>query len=170
MGSKIPGLRMRGFPGGSVVKNPPANAGDPGSIPGSGRSSRRKWQQEEIFRILAWKSHEQCSLMGYGPWGRKRVRHWLNNGNTEWGLQWWGNRDSLRTWHPNTLTVQTHISALLLKAYLRLPASDPHEISSEDSDLDVFNELYMSLHIKYHHRVNQRTVTGKVALSACPCP
>ena len=28
-----------GFPGGSVVKNPPANAGDTGSIPGSGRSS-----------------------------------------------------------------------------------------------------------------------------------
>ena len=27
-----------GFPGGSVVMNPPANAGDLGSIPGSGRS------------------------------------------------------------------------------------------------------------------------------------
>ena len=27
-----------GFPGGSVVKNPPANAGDMGSIPGLGRS------------------------------------------------------------------------------------------------------------------------------------
>ena len=26
-----------GFPGGLVVKNPPANAGDTGSIPGSGR-------------------------------------------------------------------------------------------------------------------------------------
>ena len=26
------------FPGGSVVKNPPANAGDTGLIPGSGRS------------------------------------------------------------------------------------------------------------------------------------
>ena len=26
------------FPGGSVVKNPPANSGDAGSIPGSGRS------------------------------------------------------------------------------------------------------------------------------------
>ena len=26
-----------GFPGGSEVKNPPANAGDMGSIPGSGR-------------------------------------------------------------------------------------------------------------------------------------
>ena len=29
---------MMGFPGGSVVKNPPANAGDTGSIPGLGRS------------------------------------------------------------------------------------------------------------------------------------
>ena len=28
-----------GFPGGSVVKNPPANVGDLGSIPGLGRSS-----------------------------------------------------------------------------------------------------------------------------------
>ena len=28
-----------GLPGGSVVKNLPANAGDAGSIPGSGRSS-----------------------------------------------------------------------------------------------------------------------------------
>ena len=27
-----------GFPGGSVVKNPPANAGDTGSTPGLGRS------------------------------------------------------------------------------------------------------------------------------------
>ena len=27
-----------GFPGGSVVKNPPANAGDAGSIPEQGRS------------------------------------------------------------------------------------------------------------------------------------
>ena len=27
-----------GFPGGSVVKTPPCNAGDKGSIPGSGRS------------------------------------------------------------------------------------------------------------------------------------
>ena len=27
-----------GFPGGTVVKNPPANAGDTGSSPGPGRS------------------------------------------------------------------------------------------------------------------------------------
>ena len=37
------GLMTKGFPGGSVVKNPPANAGttgDSGSIPRSGRSPR----------------------------------------------------------------------------------------------------------------------------------
>ena len=31
-------VNNEGFPGGSVVKNPPANARDLGSIPGSGRS------------------------------------------------------------------------------------------------------------------------------------
>ena len=29
---------IQGFPGGTVVKNPPANAGDTGSSPGLGRS------------------------------------------------------------------------------------------------------------------------------------
>ena len=29
---------VRSFPGGTVVKNPPANTGDPGSSPGPGRS------------------------------------------------------------------------------------------------------------------------------------
>ena len=37
-GGKSLYIHPRGFPGGSVVKNPPANAGDPGSIPGPGRS------------------------------------------------------------------------------------------------------------------------------------
>ena len=32
------GNTLVGFPGGSMVKNLPANAGDPGLIPGSGRS------------------------------------------------------------------------------------------------------------------------------------
>ena len=31
-------IKIEGFPGGSVVKNPPANAGDTGSIPGPGGS------------------------------------------------------------------------------------------------------------------------------------
>ena len=30
--------RVKGFPGGSVVKNPPSDEGDTGSIPGSARS------------------------------------------------------------------------------------------------------------------------------------
>ena len=30
------------FPGDSVVKNPPTNAGDAGSVPGSGRSPREE--------------------------------------------------------------------------------------------------------------------------------
>ena len=34
-------VRKEGFPGGSVVKNPPASAGDMGFIPGLGRSSGR---------------------------------------------------------------------------------------------------------------------------------
>ena len=34
--------RNQGFPGGSAVKNPPANAGDTGSIPGSGRSLEKE--------------------------------------------------------------------------------------------------------------------------------
>ena len=34
----MPGILKYGFPGGSEVKNPPANAGDLSSIPGSGRS------------------------------------------------------------------------------------------------------------------------------------
>ena len=33
-----PQILSQGFPGGSVVKNPPANAGDTGSIPGQGGS------------------------------------------------------------------------------------------------------------------------------------
>ena len=33
-------IRILDFPGGSVVKNPPANAGDMGSIPGPGRSHK----------------------------------------------------------------------------------------------------------------------------------
>ena len=32
----------KGFPGGSVVKNPPANVGDMGLIPGSGKSPRER--------------------------------------------------------------------------------------------------------------------------------
>ena len=55
-----------GFPGGSVVNNMPANAGnmDSWKIPW-----RRKWQPPPS--ILAWEIHEQSSLAGYSPWDDK---------------------------------------------------------------------------------------------------
>ena len=42
-----------GFPGGSEVKNPPANAGDVGPIPGSGRSLEKDMATHSS--ILAWR-------------------------------------------------------------------------------------------------------------------
>ena len=62
---------IRGFPDGSVVKNLPANAGDTGLIPGSGRSPRRKWQPTPIF--LSGGSHGQKRLAGYSPWGCREL-------------------------------------------------------------------------------------------------
>ena len=53
---------IKGFPGGSVVKNPPANAGDTGLIPGLGQ-----FLEEEMAAhssILAWQI----------PWTEKRGR------------------------------------------------------------------------------------------------
>ena len=41
-----------GFPGGSVVKNPPANARDIGLIPGSGRSLEKEMATHSS--VLAW--------------------------------------------------------------------------------------------------------------------
>ena len=68
-------INISGFPGGSGVKNPPANTGDPrdaGSVPGLGRSPwRRKWQPTPIF--LPGKSQGQRSLAGYSPRGRKQL-------------------------------------------------------------------------------------------------
>ena len=47
---------FRGFLGSSVVKNPPANAGDSGSIPGSERGSPLQKEMTTHSSILAWKN------------------------------------------------------------------------------------------------------------------
>ena len=44
----------RGFPGGSVVENPPANAGDMGSIPGWGDPLEKEMATHSS--ILAWET------------------------------------------------------------------------------------------------------------------
>ena len=55
-----------------IAKNPPAKAGDPGSIPGSGRSPWwREWIRTPVF--LPGESHGQRSLQGYSPCGRKEL-------------------------------------------------------------------------------------------------
>ena len=60
----------QGFPGGSVVKNPPASIGDAGSIPGSGRSLEKEMATHSS--ILAWEiPWTEKSLVGYSPWGLK---------------------------------------------------------------------------------------------------
>ena len=57
-------------PDGLVVKNLPANVGDAGLIPESGRSPRRrKWQPTPV--CLPGKSHGQRTMVGYSLWGHK---------------------------------------------------------------------------------------------------
>ena len=57
----------KGFPGGAVVKNPLANAGDTADFDPCVRNIpwRRKWQPTLVF--LPGKSHGQRSLVGYSP-------------------------------------------------------------------------------------------------------
>ena len=59
----------RGFTDASVVKNPPANAGDMGSILRSGRSPGGG-RTTPVF--LPRKTHEQRNLAGYSPWHCKK--------------------------------------------------------------------------------------------------
>ena len=66
-----------GFPGDSDGKESACNAGDPGSIPGSGKIPwRREWQPTLVF--LPGELHGERSLAGYSPWGCKELD------TTEW--------------------------------------------------------------------------------------
>ena len=68
--SKLFHTCYQGFPGGAVVKNPPANAGDVGSIPGWGRSPGEGNGNPIQYSCLE-NPHGQRSLAGYSTWGRK---------------------------------------------------------------------------------------------------
>ena len=61
-----------GFPGGSVVNNLLANAGDAGLILGSGRSPGGGHGNPLQYSCLA-NSHGQRSLVGYSSWGCKEL-------------------------------------------------------------------------------------------------
>ena len=62
-----------GFPGGLAVKNPPANAGDMGSIPGSGRSPGEEMATHSS--ILAWRMPWTEEPGGLQSMGLRRVGH-----------------------------------------------------------------------------------------------
>ena len=59
--------RIHGLPGGSLVKNSPANTGVLGLVPGPGSSWRRK--RQPILSLLPGKSHGQRRLGGHSPRG-----------------------------------------------------------------------------------------------------
>ena len=54
-----------------MVKNPPADAGDAGSIPGSARSPGKG--NGNPLQFLAWEIHGQRSLADCSPWGHKEL-------------------------------------------------------------------------------------------------
>ena len=61
-----------GFPGGAIIKKPPANAGDKtdlGSILDWKIPWGKKWQPIPV--ILPGNFHGQWSLVDYSPWGCK---------------------------------------------------------------------------------------------------
>ena len=85
----IPIKTDRGFPSGSVVKNPPANAGYMSSVLGLGKSTGEgNGNPTPVF--LPGEFHGQRSLVGYSPWGYKRVRHALAP-------------TTFKNWQPHTL-------------------------------------------------------------------
>ena len=61
-----------GFPGSSVGKESTCNAGDPGSIPGSGRCPGEGTGYSLLYSCLE-SSHGQRSLVGYSPRGLKEL-------------------------------------------------------------------------------------------------
>ena len=64
----------QGFPGGSVVKNPPAYAGDIGWIPGSGRSPG-----EGNGNPLQYSCLGKWNLADYSPLGHKECDSAFSN-------------------------------------------------------------------------------------------
>ena len=60
-----------GFPGGPVVKDLPANAGDVGLIPGLGRSPAEGNGNPLQYSCL--ENPVERSLAGYSPWGHKEL-------------------------------------------------------------------------------------------------
>ena len=62
----------QGFPGGSVVRNLPANAGDAGSIPGLGRSPG-EGNDNPLQYFCLGNPMDREAWSGHSPWGQKEA-------------------------------------------------------------------------------------------------
>ena len=90
-----------GFPAGSVVKNPPANAGDADSTPGSGRSSGEGNGNPHQYSCLG-------NPMNRGACGGAKesdMTQQLNNNNPSCGL-WVGAICFSSSWLPSSKTAR----------------------------------------------------------------
>ena len=110
-----------GFPGGTAVKNPPANARDASSIPGSGRSSGvgngnhssiLTWEiprTEEPGGLQSTGSHSQTQLSTHAYQGlnlsfmsnisvEKAIKQYQRIQNTIEGLNKWKQIDDIHRW------------------------------------------------------------------------
>ena len=63
-------MAIQDFSGSSADKESACNAGDPGLIPGSGRSAGGEHGNPLQYSCLE-NPHEKSSLAGYSPWGHK---------------------------------------------------------------------------------------------------
>ena len=83
-GIRIPTPVFLGFPGGSDGKVSACNEGDPGSIPGLGRSPGEGNGNPLQYSCL------KRSLVGYSPWGRKEgvTKSWTRLSNFTFTFQW----------------------------------------------------------------------------------
>ena len=96
----------------SVVKNPPANAGEQGFDPWVRKIPwRRKWQPTPVF--VPGKSHRQKILAGYSPWGCKRVKRDLVTEQQQCIYV----DSNLPTHHPSSLPLESIIYFLSLCLY-----------------------------------------------------
>ena len=75
-------IKSSDFPGGAVVKNPPANAGDMGSIPGPGRSHMLRSNYAHAPQLLSLCSRARapqllspCAATTEAPAPRARAPH-----------------------------------------------------------------------------------------------
>ena len=117
-----------------------AGVGD--SIPGLGRFPwRRKWQPTPVF--LPGESPGQRSLVGYSPWGRKRVRHDLgtkNNKNlsphSSQGIK------NVWQWHSAEMDLPSQSLRNLLGWWTLCPWRNPPPLAPTWSSGHLQNHLY----------------------------